>query len=116
MIQLSLDEELSQMLYAEELAKETASQEHEKYNLEKALELQRKVWDQVHTFVPKDSKIKSEVMKRYRFHLQQESSKKQKLDQQTNEEEEEVKAQVDNDQEVEEMKLYMRIVPDEDIA
>nr|GEX73338.1 hypothetical protein [Tanacetum cinerariifolium] len=55
-------------------------------------------------------------MKRSGFHLQQEISKKQKLDQQTEEEEEEVVAQVDSDQEVEEMKLYMRIVPDEDIA
>nr|GEZ74713.1 hypothetical protein [Tanacetum cinerariifolium] len=42
-----------------------------------------------------------------------ESSKKQKLDEQT---EEEVKAQADTDQEVEEMKLYVKIVPDEDIA
>nr|GEV53827.1 hypothetical protein [Tanacetum cinerariifolium] len=75
-----------------------------------------RVWDQVHTFVPKDLKIKKEVMKRSRFHLQQESSKKQKLDQQTEEKGEEVKAQADSDQEVEEMKLYTRIVPDEDIA
>nr|GFA23648.1 hypothetical protein [Tanacetum cinerariifolium] len=37
----SLDEELAQKLYAEELAKEIARQEQEKYNLEKALELQR---------------------------------------------------------------------------
>nr|GEV41693.1 hypothetical protein [Tanacetum cinerariifolium] len=189
MIQLSLDEELAQKLYAEELAKETARQEQEKYNLEKALELQRKlnkreedvdkgdqtkeidwndpivlryhalqnrpfskaevrknmcmylknqggykqsyfkgmkykdikpifesVWDQVYTFIPKDSEIEKEVMKGFRFHLQQESSKKQKLDQQTEEEEEKVKAQVDSDQEVEEMKHYMRIVPDEEIA
>nr|GEW98921.1 hypothetical protein [Tanacetum cinerariifolium] len=43
MIQLSLDEELAQKLYAKELAKETARQEKEKYNLEKALELQRKL-------------------------------------------------------------------------
>nr|GEW30867.1 putative reverse transcriptase domain-containing protein [Tanacetum cinerariifolium] len=57
--------------------------------------------------------IKRKDMKRYGFHLQQESSKKQKLDKQT---EEEVEAQVDSDQEVEEMKLYMRIVPDEEIA
>nr|GEV83672.1 uncharacterized mitochondrial protein AtMg00810-like [Tanacetum cinerariifolium] len=40
-IQLSLDEELAQKLYAEELAKETARQEQEKYNLEKALKLQK---------------------------------------------------------------------------
>nr|GEV11976.1 putative ribonuclease H-like domain-containing protein [Tanacetum cinerariifolium] len=139
MIQLSLDEELAQKLYAEERAKETARQEQEKYNLEKALELQKKldkkeedvvkgmkyedirpifkrVWDQVHTFVPKDSEIKKEVMKRFGFHLKQESSKKQKLYQQTKEEEEEVKAQVNSDQEVKEMKLYMRIVPDEEIT
>nr|GFA24071.1 hypothetical protein [Tanacetum cinerariifolium] len=159
MIQLSLNEELAQKLHAEELAKETASQEQEKYNLEKALELQRqldqrredvtkaevrknmcmylknqggykqsyfkgmkyedirpifkRVWDQIHTFLPKDFEIKKEVMKRSGFHLQQESLKKQKLDEQT---EEEVEAQADSDQEVEEMKLYMRIVPDEEIA
>nr|GFA33790.1 hypothetical protein [Tanacetum cinerariifolium] len=38
---------------------------------------------------------------------------KQKLDEQT---EEEIKAQADTDQEVEEMKLYVKIVPDEDIT
>nr|GEU59453.1 hypothetical protein [Tanacetum cinerariifolium] len=43
MIQLSLDEELAQKLYAEELANETARQKQEKYNLEKALELQRQL-------------------------------------------------------------------------
>nr|GEV35083.1 hypothetical protein [Tanacetum cinerariifolium] len=43
MLQLSLDEELSQKLYAEELSKETTRQEHEKYNLKKALELQRQL-------------------------------------------------------------------------
>nr|GEX45271.1 hypothetical protein [Tanacetum cinerariifolium] len=41
MIQLNLDEELAQKLYAEELAKEAAKQDQERYNLEKALELQR---------------------------------------------------------------------------
>nr|GEY79216.1 hypothetical protein [Tanacetum cinerariifolium] len=70
MIQLSLDEELAQNQHAEELAKETARQEHE-------------------------------------------SSKKQKLDEQT---EEEVEAQADTDQELEEMKLYVKIVPDEYIT
>nr|GFC28472.1 hypothetical protein [Tanacetum cinerariifolium] len=40
-IQLSLDEELAQKLYAEELAKKEARQEQERYNLEKDLELQR---------------------------------------------------------------------------
>nr|GEU76327.1 hypothetical protein [Tanacetum cinerariifolium] len=72
-----------------------------------------KAEDEIHTFVPKDSEIKKEVMKKSGFNLQQESSKKQKLDEQTKEK---VKAQVDSDQEVEEMKLYMRIVPDEEIA
>nr|GEW58783.1 hypothetical protein [Tanacetum cinerariifolium] len=43
LIQLSLDEELAQKLHAEELAKETARQEQEKYNIEKALELQKTV-------------------------------------------------------------------------
>nr|GEW57850.1 uncharacterized mitochondrial protein AtMg00810-like [Tanacetum cinerariifolium] len=61
----------------------------------------------------KDSLIEKEVIKRSGFHLQQESSKKQKLDEQIDEE---VKAQVNSDQEVKEMKLYIRIVPDEEIA
>nr|GEW94584.1 hypothetical protein [Tanacetum cinerariifolium] len=43
MIQLSLDEELAEKLHAEELAKEIARQEQEKYNLEKALELQKQL-------------------------------------------------------------------------
>nr|GEW99131.1 hypothetical protein [Tanacetum cinerariifolium] len=46
----------------------------------------KRVWDQNHTFVPKDSKIEKEVMKRSGFDLQQESSKKQKLDEQADEE------------------------------
>nr|GEX53980.1 hypothetical protein [Tanacetum cinerariifolium] len=54
-----------------------------------------------------------ELAKETGFDLQQERLKKQKLDEQT---EEEVKAQADTDQEVEEMKLYVKIVPDEDIA
>nr|GEW70172.1 reverse transcriptase domain-containing protein [Tanacetum cinerariifolium] len=83
LIQLSLDEELAQKLHAEELAKKTARQEQEKYNIEKALELQ---------------KIVRSKGGRY---------------EQT---EKEVKAQDDTDQEVEEMKLYVKVVPDEDIA
>nr|GEW46390.1 hypothetical protein [Tanacetum cinerariifolium] len=183
---LSLDEELAQKLHAKELAKETVRQEQERYNLEKALELQKqldqrkedvdkcdqtqdidwndpevlryyalqnkvfskvevrknmctylkiqrgykqsyfkgikyedirpifeRVWDQIHTFVPKDFEIKKDIMKGSGFNLQQESSKKQKLDEQT---EEEVEAQAGTDQKVDEMKLYMKIVPDKDIA
>nr|GEV06607.1 hypothetical protein [Tanacetum cinerariifolium] len=124
MIQLSLDEELVQKFYVEELAKEEARQEQDRYNLKmylKVTNLRRligmivKIWDQVHTFVPKDYEIKREVMKRAGFHLHQASSKKQRLDQQTEETEEEARAQGDSDQEVEELKLYMRIIPEEDI-
>nr|GEZ29656.1 hypothetical protein [Tanacetum cinerariifolium] len=42
-IQLSFDEELAQKLYAKDLAKETARQEQEKFNLEKALELRKQL-------------------------------------------------------------------------
>nr|GEX06947.1 hypothetical protein [Tanacetum cinerariifolium] len=69
----------------------------------------KRVWDQNHTFVPMDSEIEKEVMKRSRFDLQQESSKKQKLDEQA-------EVQVDSDQEEDEMKKYIKIVPDEEIA
>nr|GEU81793.1 ribonuclease H-like domain-containing protein [Tanacetum cinerariifolium] len=72
-----------------------------------------RAWDQIHTFVPKDFEIEKEVMKRSEFNLQQESLTKQKLDEQTKEE---VKAQANTDQEVKEMKLYMKIVPDEEIT
>nr|GEU46219.1 reverse transcriptase domain-containing protein [Tanacetum cinerariifolium] len=125
MIQLSLDEELAQKLYAKELAKKGARQKQERYNLEKVLELQRQleqrkenvpkgdqakeidwndpqvlryhalqnrpflkaevrknmfmIWDQFHTFVPKDSEIEREVMKRAGLDLHQGSSKKQRI-------------------------------------
>nr|GEU98021.1 hypothetical protein [Tanacetum cinerariifolium] len=52
-----------------------------------------RIWDQVYTFVPKDSEIEREVMKRVRFDLQQGSLKKQRLVQQTEETEEEASAQ-----------------------
>nr|GEY14502.1 hypothetical protein [Tanacetum cinerariifolium] len=138
MIRLSLDEELAQKLYAEELAKEEARQEQERYNLEKGLDLQRQL-DQRKENVPKGDKAKEidwndpqnqggykqsyfkgmkdrEVMKRAGFDLQQGSSKKQMLNQQTKETNEEAKVQGDSDQEVEELKLYMRIILEEDIA
>nr|GEV84843.1 retrovirus-related Pol polyprotein from transposon TNT 1-94 [Tanacetum cinerariifolium] len=68
-----------------------------------------RVWDQNHTFLPMDYKTEKEVMKRSGFDLQQESSKKQKLDEQA-------EVQVDSDQEEDEMKKYMKIVPGEEIA
>nr|GEV63640.1 hypothetical protein [Tanacetum cinerariifolium] len=112
---LSLDEELAQKLYAEELAKKGARQEQERHNLEKALELQRQL-DQRKENLPKDSEIEREVLKRAGFDLQQGSSKKQRLDQQTEETKEEAEAQGDSDQEGEELKLYMRIILEEDIV
>nr|GEW27268.1 hypothetical protein [Tanacetum cinerariifolium] len=96
------DKGKAQKLHAKELAKETARQEQEKYNLKKALELQKQL-----------DQREEDVDKEIWINLQQEISKKQKLDEQT---EDEVEAQADTDQEVEEMKLYMKIVPDEEIA
>nr|GEZ94564.1 hypothetical protein [Tanacetum cinerariifolium] len=60
--------------------------------------------------IERPKKLKKKEMIRLR------SSKKQRLDQQTKETEEEAKAQGNSDQEVEELKLYMRIIPEEDIA
>nr|GEW30989.1 hypothetical protein [Tanacetum cinerariifolium] len=122
--------------------KEEVRQEQERYNLRKALELQRQLdqrkenvpkgdqakeidWndpqvlryhslqnkpfskakDQVHTFIPKDSELEREVMKRARFDLQQGSLKKQRLDQQTEETEEEPEAQRDQEKIVKEGKI-----------
>nr|GEW55197.1 hypothetical protein [Tanacetum cinerariifolium] len=150
MIQLSLDEELAQKLYAEELAKETARQEHEKYNLEKALEFQRQLdkrekdvdkGDQAKEIDWNDPTVlrynalqnrpfsKAEVRKNMVMYLKNQRGYKQSyfkgmgyednrpiFERETKEKEEEVEAQVDSDQEVEEMKLYMRIVPNEHIA
>nr|GFA37297.1 hypothetical protein [Tanacetum cinerariifolium] len=164
-IQLSLDEELAQKLYAEELAKETARQEQEKYNLDKALELQRQLdkrekdvdkGDQAQKIDWNDPIVlryyalqnrpfsKAEVRKNMVMYLKNQGGynksyfkgikyedirpiferissstrklKETKVNQQTEEKEKEVKAQANSDQEVEEMKLYMRIVPDKDIA
>ncbi|GKC21272.1 hypothetical protein Tco_1023422, partial [Tanacetum coccineum] len=122
MIQIGHDEELAQKLHTEELAKSTARQEQEKYDFEKALELQKqldereevafkssqaydidwsdpaggyklshfkgmkykdirpifeRVWDQNQAFVPKDSDIEKEVMKRSGF-IQKQSAKEEK--------------------------------------
>nr|GFA41740.1 hypothetical protein [Tanacetum cinerariifolium] len=54
---LSLDEELEPKLYDEELAKEEARQEQKRYNLEKALELQRQL-DERKENVPKGDQAK----------------------------------------------------------
>nr|GFA59812.1 hypothetical protein [Tanacetum cinerariifolium] len=55
-------------------------------------------------------------MKIARFDLLQGSLKKQMLDQQTEETKDEAEAQGDSDQKVKKLKLYMRIIPEEDIA
>ncbi|GJT67463.1 hypothetical protein Tco_1018943 [Tanacetum coccineum] len=105
MIQIGHDKELAQKLHAEELAKSTARQEQEKYDFEKALELQKqldereeggyklshfkgmkyedirpifeRVWDQNQAFVPKDSEIEKEVIKRSDF-IQKQSTEEEK--------------------------------------
>nr|GEY48129.1 hypothetical protein [Tanacetum cinerariifolium] len=68
------------------------------------------------TYLYLNSEIEGEVMKRARFDLLQGSLKKQRLDQQTEETKDEAEAQGDSDQKVKKLKLYMRIIPEEDIA
>nr|GEW03164.1 hypothetical protein [Tanacetum cinerariifolium] len=60
--------------------------------------------------------MKERSHERAGFDLQQGSSKKQRIGQQTEETKEEAEAQGDSDPEVEALKLYMRIIPKEDIA
>ncbi|GJZ54849.1 hypothetical protein Tco_0610042, partial [Tanacetum coccineum] len=94
--EITLDETL---LHAEGLAKSTARQEQEKYDLEKALELQKHLdereevasksseahdidWsdpavDRNQAFVPKDFEIEKEVMKRLGF-IQKQSTEEEK--------------------------------------
>ncbi|GJU95481.1 hypothetical protein Tco_1320237, partial [Tanacetum coccineum] len=65
-----------------------------------------RVWDQNNAFVPKDSEIKKEVMKRPGFNFQQKSSKK-RSGEDTDE---------DNDAEKKELGDSMDVVPRDDIA
>nr|GEW22179.1 ribonuclease H-like domain-containing protein [Tanacetum cinerariifolium] len=123
MIQLSLDEEpFSKVEVKKNMVMYLKNQGGYKQSYFKRMKYEdirplfERIWDQVHTFVPKDFKIEREVMKRVRFDLQQGGSKKQRLDQQAKETKEETEAQGESDQEVEELKLYMRIIPEEDIA
>nr|GEV15777.1 putative reverse transcriptase domain-containing protein [Tanacetum cinerariifolium] len=89
MIQLSVDEELAQKLYAEELAKEGARQENRPFS---KAEVKKNMI--MYLKNKEDFEIEREVMKRAGFDLQQGSSKKQRLDQQTKETEDEAEAQV----------------------
>nr|GEX48854.1 hypothetical protein [Tanacetum cinerariifolium] len=66
--------------------------------------------------LPKKLKKKEMIQLSLDEELAQKFLKKQRLDQQTEETEEEAKAQGNSDQEVEKLKLYMRIIPEEDIA
>nr|GEX43454.1 hypothetical protein [Tanacetum cinerariifolium] len=127
MIHLSLDEELAQKLTFSKaevrrnmiMYSKNQGGYRQSYFIGMKYEdirpLFERIWDQVYTFVPKDFEIKREVMKRARFDLHQGSSKKQRLGQQTEETKEEAGAQGDSDQEVEELKLYMRIITEEDM-
>ncbi|GKA03657.1 hypothetical protein Tco_0676438, partial [Tanacetum coccineum] len=72
-------------------------------------------WDQNHTFVPKDSKIEKEVMKRPRFDLQQESTqKKEEIEIEQDVEESAKKQNLEEDNEKEELQLYLNIVSEDE--
>ncbi|GJY45186.1 putative ribonuclease H-like domain-containing protein [Tanacetum coccineum] len=92
---------------------------------EKIRPIFEKVWDQNHTFIPKDSKIEKKVMKRSRFDLQESSKKVGGIMKKTlprkraggKDSEESVKRQkIEDDTEEEELKAYLDIVPGDDIA
>ncbi|GKA53797.1 hypothetical protein Tco_0747112 [Tanacetum coccineum] len=73
-----------------------------------------RVWDQNQSFVPKDSKIEKEVMKRPGFDFQQKSSKKRSRE---DSDEDNVKKQkLENDAEKKELRDSMDEVPKDDIA
>nr|GEW93391.1 hypothetical protein [Tanacetum cinerariifolium] len=124
MIQLSLDEELAQKLYAKELAKEATRQDQERYNLEKGFELQRQL-DQRKEDAAKGNQAKKIDWNNptvLRYHALQnrpfskDEVRKNMIMYLKNQGEEEVEAQGDSDKEIEEIKLYMKIIPNKDIA
>ncbi|GKF01841.1 hypothetical protein Tco_0028764 [Tanacetum coccineum] len=72
-----------------------------------------RVWDQNNAFIPKDSKIEKEVMKRLGFDFQQKSSKKRSRE---DSDEDNVKKQkLKNDAEKKELRDSMDVVPRDDI-
>nr|GFC48507.1 hypothetical protein [Tanacetum cinerariifolium] len=104
MIQLSLDEEpFSKTKVKKNMIMYLKNQRGYKQSYFKGIKYEEtrplfeRIWDQVHTFVPKDYETETKVMKRAGFNLQQGSSKKQRLDQQIKETEEESRAQGDSD-------------------
>ncbi|GJV77357.1 putative ribonuclease H-like domain-containing protein [Tanacetum coccineum] len=73
-----------------------------------------RVWDQNKAFVPKDSDIKKEVMKRSRFNFQQKSSKKRSRE--DSDEDNAKKQKLEDDAEKKELKDSTDVVPRDDIA
>ncbi|GJR46562.1 hypothetical protein Tco_0417581 [Tanacetum coccineum] len=73
-----------------------------------------KVWDQNNAFVPKDSEIEKEVMKRPGFDFQQKSSKKRSRE--DYDEDNAKKQKLKDDAEKKELRDSMDVVPKADIA
>ncbi|GJS67239.1 hypothetical protein Tco_0681803 [Tanacetum coccineum] len=73
-----------------------------------------RVWDQNNAFVPKDSEIEKEVMKRPRFDFQQKSSKKRSRE--DSDEDNAKKHKLENDAEKKELRDSIDVVPRDDIA
>ncbi|GJU81037.1 hypothetical protein Tco_1283402 [Tanacetum coccineum] len=73
-----------------------------------------RVWDQNNAFVPKDSEIEKEVMKRPGFDFQQKSSKKRSRE--DSDEDNAKKQKLEDDAEKKELRDSMDVVPRDDIA
>ncbi|GKC32916.1 hypothetical protein Tco_1040210 [Tanacetum coccineum] len=73
-----------------------------------------RVWDQNNAFVPKDSEIEKEVMKRTGFNFQQKSSKKRSRE--DTDEDNAKKQKLKDDAEKKELRDSMDVVPRDDIA
>ncbi|GJX55761.1 hypothetical protein Tco_0285658 [Tanacetum coccineum] len=73
-----------------------------------------RVWDQNNAFVPKDSEIEKEVMKRHGFHFQQKSSKKRSRE--DSNEDNAKKQKLEDDAEKKELRDSMDVVPRDDIV
>ncbi|GJY79325.1 hypothetical protein Tco_0485126 [Tanacetum coccineum] len=71
-----------------------------------------RVWDQNQAFVPKDSEIEKEVMKRSGFDLQQEFVKKDEALSFT--QKQPARGKAEDDTEKEELQVYLNIVPEEE--
>ncbi|GJR76498.1 hypothetical protein Tco_0088863 [Tanacetum coccineum] len=73
-----------------------------------------RVWDQNNAFVPKDSEIEKEVMKRSVFNFQQKSSKKRSRE--DTDEDNAKKQKLEDDTEKKELRDSMDVVPKDDIV